>query len=146
MLAKLVHATKAPLIGASRSWDRVRVNNIAWEAARGRLRGLPAFAVARILEEAMAPGANVSAVAQAHDMSPQQLFAWRRKAHAFGCDHDVAWRLQGGSAELRSGGSEARRSRGRPGHRHRRIGISTAGNWYRRYLRQSRANRASHRA
>ena len=26
------------------------------------------------------PGANVSAVARAHDVSPQQVFAWRRKA------------------------------------------------------------------
>jgi transposase len=37
-------------------------------------------AKARILEEAMTPGANVSAVARAHDVSPQQVFAWRRKA------------------------------------------------------------------
>ena len=28
----------------------------------------------------MTPGANVSAVARAHAVSPQQLFAWRRKA------------------------------------------------------------------
>ena len=37
-------------------------------------------AKARILEEAMTPGANVSAVARAHRVSPQQVFAWRRKA------------------------------------------------------------------
>ena len=37
-------------------------------------------AKARILEEAMTPGANVSAVARAHAVSPQQVFAWRRKA------------------------------------------------------------------
>jgi transposase len=37
-------------------------------------------AKARILEAALAPGANVSAVARAHDVSPQQVFAWRRKA------------------------------------------------------------------
>jgi transposase len=37
-------------------------------------------AKARILDEAMMPGANVSAVARAHDVSPQQVFAWRRKA------------------------------------------------------------------
>ena len=37
-------------------------------------------AKARILEEAIAPGANVSAVARAHRVSPQQVFAWRRKA------------------------------------------------------------------
>lgn len=28
----------------------------------------------------MTPGANVSAVARAHAVSPQQVFAWRRKA------------------------------------------------------------------
>lgn len=39
-----------------------------------------AEAKARILQEAMAPGANVSAVARAHGLSPQQIFAWRRKA------------------------------------------------------------------
>jgi transposase len=33
---------------------------------------------ARILS--LAPGANVSAVARAHHVSPQQVFAWRRKA------------------------------------------------------------------
>ncbi len=37
-------------------------------------------AKARILEEALAPGANVSAVARAHHVSPQQVFAWRRQA------------------------------------------------------------------
>ena len=35
---------------------------------------------ARILEGSLAPGANVSAVARAHGVSPQQVFAWRRKA------------------------------------------------------------------
>jgi transposase len=39
-----------------------------------------AEAKARIVEEAMTPGANVSAVARAHAVSPQQVFAWRRKA------------------------------------------------------------------
>lgn len=37
-------------------------------------------AKARILEESLVPGANVSAVARAHHVSPQQVFAWRRKA------------------------------------------------------------------
>jgi transposase len=43
-------------------------------------RRWPAEAKARILEEALASGVNVSAVARAHGLSPQQLFAWRRKA------------------------------------------------------------------
>jgi transposase len=37
-----------------------------------------------ILDEALAPGANVSAVARAHGMDPSQLFAWRRTALASG--------------------------------------------------------------
>lgn len=58
------------------------------EAVANRLEASPALlrrrwsdeAKARILEAALAPGANVSAVARAHDVSPQQVFAWRRKA------------------------------------------------------------------
>jgi len=58
------------------------------EAVANRLEASPALlrrrwsdeAKARILEAAQAPGANVSAVARAHDVSPQQVFAWRRKA------------------------------------------------------------------
>ena len=58
------------------------------EAVANRLEASPALlrrrwsdeAKARILEAALAPGANVSAVARAHDVSPQQAFAWRRKA------------------------------------------------------------------
>lgn len=43
-------------------------------------RRWPGEAKARILQEAMAPGVNVSAVARAHGLSAQQLFTWRRKA------------------------------------------------------------------
>lgn len=58
------------------------------EAVANRLEESPpllrrrwsAEAKARILEEALSPGANVSAVARAHGVSPQQVFAWRRKA------------------------------------------------------------------
>ena len=58
------------------------------EAVPDRLDASPAVprrrwsdeAKARILEEAMTPGANVSAVARSHQVSPQQVFAWRRKA------------------------------------------------------------------
>ena len=35
---------------------------------------------ARILEETLVPGAVVSAVARRHDLTPQQLFTWRREA------------------------------------------------------------------
>ena len=36
----------------------------------------------RIVREAMEPDANVSAVARAHGLKPQQLFSWRRRAMA----------------------------------------------------------------
>lgn len=39
---------------------------------------------AQILQEALSPGANVSAVARAHGMDPSQLFGWRRTALASG--------------------------------------------------------------
>ena len=35
---------------------------------------------ARIIEEALAPGAVVSEIARRHGMSPQHLFTWRREA------------------------------------------------------------------
>ena len=57
------------------------------EAVASRLESPPltrrrwsAEAKSRILEEALSPGANISAVARAHGVRPQQLFAWRRKA------------------------------------------------------------------
>jgi transposase len=39
---------------------------------------------ARIVEEALAPDANVSAIARRYGMSPSQVFGWRRKAIALG--------------------------------------------------------------
>jgi transposase len=35
---------------------------------------------ARILEETLAPGSVVSAVARRHGLTPQQVFTWRREA------------------------------------------------------------------
>jgi transposase len=46
----------------------------------GGRRTWPAEAKARILAEALAPGANVSAVARRHGLRPQQIFTWRREA------------------------------------------------------------------
>ena len=37
---------------------------------------------ARIVVESLRPGANVSEVARRNGLSPQQLFGWRREAHA----------------------------------------------------------------
>lgn len=58
------------------------------EASVSRLDASPAIgrrrwsaaAKERIVAEALVPGANVSEIARAHGLSPQQLFAWRRKA------------------------------------------------------------------
>ena len=39
-----------------------------------------------IIVESLVPGANVSAVARRHGLSPQQLFGWRREARELFCD------------------------------------------------------------
>jgi transposase len=46
---------------------------------------------ARILEEAMAPGAVVSEVARRHGLSPQHLFTWRRQAKREAADSVLAF-------------------------------------------------------
>jgi transposase len=46
----------------------------------GRRRQWSTDEKARILFESLVPGANVSAVARCHGMSPQQLFGWRKEA------------------------------------------------------------------
>ena len=46
---------------------------------------------ARILEEAMAPGAVVSDVARRNGMSPQHLFTWRRQAKREADDHPLTF-------------------------------------------------------
>ncbi|SCZ14646.1 transposase [Microvirga guangxiensis] len=46
---------------------------------------------ARILVEAMAPGAVVSDVARRHGISPQHLFTWRRQAMREADDHPLAF-------------------------------------------------------
>jgi transposase len=47
-------------------------------------RNWPDNTKARIVEEALAPDVNVSAVARRYGISPSQLFGWRRKAVAKG--------------------------------------------------------------
>jgi transposase len=62
------------------------------EVVPGRMESSPAVArrnwpdetKARIVEEALAPDVNVSAIARRYGMSPSQLFGWRRKAIAKG--------------------------------------------------------------
>ncbi len=46
---------------------------------------------ARILEEAMAPGAVVSEVARRNGMSPQHLFTWLRQARREADGHPLAF-------------------------------------------------------
>ena len=47
------------------------------DVARRRWSG---EAKARIMSEALAPGATISAVARAYGLRPQQIFTWRRRA------------------------------------------------------------------
>jgi transposase-like protein len=42
--------------------------------------GIQAATNDRIVLEALAPGANVSAIARQHGLRPQQVFTWRRRA------------------------------------------------------------------
>jgi transposase len=46
----------------------------------GRRRRFSVDEKARIVEETLAPGAVVSAVARRHGLTPQQVFGWRRQA------------------------------------------------------------------
>jgi transposase len=46
----------------------------------GRRRRFSDDDKARIIEETLAPGAVVSAIARRHGLSPQQVFTWRRQA------------------------------------------------------------------
>jgi transposase len=54
---------------------------------------------ARIVVESLRPGVNVSEVARRNGLSPQQLFGWRRKAHAlFQEDADTSPAVQPSTA------------------------------------------------
>ena len=63
-------------------------------------RNWPDETKARIVEEALAPDVNVSAVARRYGMSPSQLFGWRRKAIAKG----QVERLDGPDEDAGTGG------------------------------------------
>jgi transposase len=60
----------------------VAVRRIEVITGSGRRRRWSGDEKARIVVESLKPGANVSAVARRHGMSPQQLFGWRREARA----------------------------------------------------------------
>jgi transposase len=57
----------------------------------GGRRRWPTDEKARILEEALVPGAIVSEVARRHGMSPQHLFTWRRQARREAGDPPLAF-------------------------------------------------------
>jgi transposase len=56
------------------------VRRIELITGSGRRRRWTSDEKARIVLESLEPGANVSAVARRHGLSPQQLFGWRREA------------------------------------------------------------------
>jgi len=58
------------------------VRRIELITGTGRRRRWSSDDKARIVVESLKPGANVSEVARRNGLSPQQLFAWRRVAHA----------------------------------------------------------------
>jgi transposase len=58
------------------------VRRIELITGTGRRRRWSSDDKARIVEESLRPGVNVSAVARRNGLSPQQLFSWRRAAHA----------------------------------------------------------------
>jgi transposase len=58
------------------------VRRIELITGTGRRRRWSSDEKARIVEESLRPGVNVSEVARRNGLSPQQLFSWRRAAHA----------------------------------------------------------------
>lgn len=57
------------------------VRRIELITGTGRRRRWSSDDKARIVEESLRPGANVSEVARHNGLNPQQLFSWRRAAH-----------------------------------------------------------------
>lgn len=62
--------------------DAGLVRRIELITGSGRRRRWSTDDKARIVLESLAPGASVSEVARRHGLRPQQLFGWRREAHA----------------------------------------------------------------
>lgn len=56
----------------------------------GRRRRWSEDEKARIVEESLALGANISEVARRHDISRSLLFQWRRQVMSEGASHDAA--------------------------------------------------------
>jgi transposase len=58
----------------------VEVRRLEVITGAGGRRRWSTEAKARIVQEAMAPGAVVSVIARRHGLTPQQVFTWRREA------------------------------------------------------------------
>jgi transposase len=58
----------------------IQVRRLEVITGAGGRRRWSAEAKARIVQEAMAPGAVVSVIARRHGLTPQQVFTWRREA------------------------------------------------------------------
>ncbi|MCW5688159.1 MAG: transposase [Pseudolabrys sp.] len=60
--------------------ETVSVHRLEVITGMGRRRRFSDEYKARVVEEALAPGAVVSQIARRHGLTPQQLFGWRRQA------------------------------------------------------------------
>jgi len=59
--------------------ETVSVHRLGVITGAGRRRRFSDEYKARVVEEALAPGAVVSQIARRHGLTPQQLFGWRRQ-------------------------------------------------------------------
>ena len=75
---ELTHKPKADADEGGTS--AVQVRRIELITGTGRRRQWSDDDKARVIVESLLPGANVSAVARRHGLTPQQLFGWRREA------------------------------------------------------------------
>lgn len=66
--------------GGGRGSGVTAVRRIELITGTGRRRRWSSEDKARIVVESLEPGVSVSEVARRHELSPQQLFGWRRKA------------------------------------------------------------------
>ena len=69
----------------SRSFEVLTAGPVRLSSSPGRsYRSWSDEEKARIVEQTLVAGANVSAIARSNGLDPSQLFAWRRKAIATG--------------------------------------------------------------
>lgn len=72
-------------VSAPVSFEVLEAGPVRLEASPARMhRRWSEAAKARIVEESLAPGAVVVAIARAHEVSASQIYGWRRRALASG--------------------------------------------------------------